>query len=113
MPGTRNLAGPYVVFAILGASSFSLLPCALEYLVLITHPVSPEITSVICWTTGQLLGAIFIIIMNALRGGFAGEPAKSMIRALIFQAVLAWVVMPFPMFLGSRRLTRGSIALRT
>lgn len=111
MPGTRTLAGPYAVFSILGASSFSLLPCALEYLVVITHPISPEITSTICWTAGQLLGAIFIIIMNALRGGVPGEPAKSMIRALIFQAVIACVVVPFPLFLGSRRLTRRTVEL--
>lgn len=111
MPGTRTVVGPYVVFSLLGASSFSLLPCALEYMVIVTHPVSPEITSTICWAAGQLLGGIFIIIMNALRGGWSGEPPKSMIRALIFQAVLACVAMPFPLFLGNRRLTGGTIAL--
>lgn len=111
MPGTRTVTGPYVVFSLLGASSFSLLPCALEYLVVVTHPVSPEISSTICWTAGQLLGAIFIIIMNALRGGWSGQPKNTMIRALIFQAVLAWVAMPFPMLLGNRKLTRGTIAL--
>lgn len=107
MPGTRTLAGPYVVFSILGASSFSLLPCALEYLVVVTHPVSPEFTSVVCWTFGQLLGGIFIVIMNALRGPggeFPGQPPKTMIRALIFQAVLACVVVPFPLFLSLRKL---------
>ena len=100
MPGTRTVAGPWTASAILGAASFSLLPCTLEYLVLVTHPVSPEITSVICWTMGQVLGAVFIIIMNALRGGWEGEPAGTMKRALIFQAVVAWVVVPLPMWLG-------------
>jgi hypothetical protein len=84
----------------LGATSFSLLPCALEYLVLITHPVSPEISSTICWTAGQLFGAISIIIMDALKDGVAGEPEGSMKRALIFQAVIAWLVVPFPLALG-------------
>lgn len=100
MPQTRSLPGPYVVCSLLGATSFSLLPCALEYLVLITHPVSPEISSTICWTAGQLSGAIFIIIMDALKDGLAGEPDGSMKRALIFQAVIAWVVVPFPLALG-------------
>lgn len=111
MPGTRTLAGPYTVFSILGASSFSLLPCALEYLVVVTHPVSPEITSTINWTLGQLLGAIFIIIMDALRGGWPGAPPNSIIRGLIFQAVIAWVVVPFPMFLATRWVKRQPVAL--
>jgi FLVCR family MFS transporter 7 len=76
------------------------LPCALEYMVLITHPVSPEISSTVCWTVGQLLGAIFIIIMDALKGGWAGEPEGSMKGALVFQAVVAWLVVPLPLLLG-------------
>lgn len=100
MPQTRSLPGPYVICSLLGATSFSLLPCALEYLVIITHPVSPEISSTICWSAGQLFGAVFIIIMDALKGGDPGEPAGSMKRALIFQAAVAWVVVPFPLALG-------------
>ncbi|KAK4542950.1 hypothetical protein LTR36_005948 [Oleoguttula mirabilis] len=112
MPATRSVAGPYIVCAILGATSFSLLPCALEYLVVVTHPVSPEITSTICWSGGQLLGGIFIVIMNALRGGGrSGEPDGSMTRALVFQAVVACAVVPVPMWLGSRRLKRQDIIL--
>jgi len=102
MPRTGSVAGPYIVCAILGATSFSLLPCALEYLVIVTHPVSPEISSTICWTGGQLLGGVFILIMTALREGWDGEPAGSMTRALVFQAVIAWLVVPLPMFLGTR-----------
>lgn len=110
MPGTRTVAGPWTVSAILGATSFSLLPCTLEYLVLVTHPVSPEITSVICWSSGQLLGSVFILIMNALKGGWPGEPPKTMMRALVFQAVIACIVVPLPMWLGTR-LVKRQIAL--
>jgi hypothetical protein len=38
--------------------------------------------------------------MDALKGGVSGEPEGSMKRALIFQAVIAWVVVPFPLALG-------------
>jgi len=103
MPQTRSLPGPYIICSLLGATSFSLLPCALEYMVLITHPVSPEISSTVCWSAGQLLGAVFIIIMDALKGGLAGEPDGSMKRALVFQAVVAWVVVPLPLLLGYGR----------
>ena len=102
MPATRSLPGPFIVCSVLGATSFALLPCALEYLVLVTHPVSPEITSVICWTGGQVLGAVFILVMTALRGGWAGEPEGTMTRALIFQAVVAIVAVPFALLLGTR-----------
>lgn len=105
MPQTRSLPGPYVICSLLGATSFSLLPCALEYLVLITHPVSPEISSTICWSAGQLLGAVFIVIMDALKGQ-QGEPEGSMKRALVFQSVVAWVVVPLPLMLGFWRFQR-------
>lgn len=108
-PGTRNLAAVYVILSILGAASFSLVPVVLEYLIEITHPVSPEVTSTICWTGGQLLGGIFILVSDALRDSGlnngsqddkSSKPAGNMYRALIFQAVLAMVVVPLPLMLG-------------
>jgi FLVCR family MFS transporter 7 len=94
MPETRTVAGPFITCALLGAASFSLLPCALEYLVEITYPASPEVSSTICWTGGQLLGAIFILLMDALKGGLSSQPKDSMKRALIFQAVVSCVAVP-------------------
>jgi MFS family permease len=99
-PSSRSVAGPYVAAALLGASSFALLPVILEYLVEITYPISPEIGSTICWIGGQLLGAIFIIIENALKAGPRADPPLNMTRALIFQAVIAAVVVPLPLCLG-------------
>ncbi|KAK5688005.1 hypothetical protein LTR17_026578 [Elasticomyces elasticus] len=107
MPATRSVIGPYIICSLLGASSFSLLPCALEYLVVITHPVSPEITSVICWTGGQLLGAVFIVVMTALRGGEDSKPPGEMTQALVFEAVVAWVGVPFALVLGLGWVGRG------
>lgn len=109
LPQTRNLGGIDAVLAILGAASFSLVPVVLEYLIEITHPVSPEVTSTICWTGGQLTGGIFIIVSDALRDpgisdGSADDgttrPPGNMYRALIFQTVLAMVVFPLPLALG-------------
>lgn len=94
MPETRTVAGPYVTCAILGAASFSLLPCALEYLVEITFPASPEVSSTICWAGGQLLGAIFVLLMDALKGGLSDQPKGSMKSALIFQAVISCLAVP-------------------
>jgi hypothetical protein len=102
MPGVGSAAGPYIICALLGAASFSLLPMALELLSNVTFPVSPEVSSVVAWTGGQVLGAVFVLIMNALESdkGYDGGPAGTLKLGLIFQAVIAWVVVPLPMLLG-------------
>ena len=101
-PPTRSVAAPYVLGSVLGASSFSLMPIALEYGADVTFPVSPEVSSVIFWSSGQLLGAIFIVIMNALKDS-NGDPENNMEKALIFEAVVACVIVPLPLALGMRR----------
>lgn len=100
MPETKDIAGPYVVLAILGASSFSLVPIALEFLIELSHPLSPEITSTLALAGGQLFGAIFIIISDALVADKDASPPKNMKNALIFQAVVALAVVPLPLCLG-------------
>lgn len=108
-PQTRNIAAPYVILSVLGAASFSLVPVVLEYLIELTHPVSPEVTSTICWSGGQLLGGIFILVSNALRDpgpndgsvdDHTNRPPGNMWKALIFQTVIAMVVIPLPLALG-------------
>ncbi|KAI0183199.1 major facilitator superfamily domain-containing protein [Xylaria flabelliformis] len=100
VPPTRQLAGPYVVLAILGAASFSLVPVALEFLCELGHPMSPEVTSTIAWGGGQLLGGVFIVISDALKAGPAADPPANLNNALIFTAVLALAVVPLPLSLG-------------
>ncbi|OXV10286.1 hypothetical protein Egran_01953 [Elaphomyces granulatus] len=90
----------FVVCALLGASSFSILPLVLEYLVEITYPFPPEIGSTLCWTGGQLFGAVFIIIQSALKADATATPPSNMQHALIFSAVLAVAAAPFPLSLG-------------
>jgi len=119
-PQTRTLVAPYLISAVLGASSFSLLPVTLEYLVEITFPASPEVSSTICWIGGQLFGAVFIVVMNELKdgqpadlevasdggrgSGGSARPSGNMYSALVFQAIVALTVLPLPMMLGVRRL---------
>lgn len=80
----------------------------LEYLVEITFPASPEVTSVVCWAGGQLLGGVFIVIMNALKesgGNPAGDrPPANMYRALVFEAAFACAAIPLPLLLGTKFL---------
>lgn len=90
----------YVVAAILGASSFALLPVVLEFLVEITYPLSIEVGSTACWAGGQILGAVFIIAENALKASEEDDPPRHMTKALIFQAVFAAVTVPLPLCVG-------------
>ena len=109
-PGTRGLVAPYIILAILGAGSFSLVPVALEWLVEVTWPVGPEAGSTICWTGGQLLGAIFIVVSDALKEGSEGNPPFTMGKALIFQAIVSAAAVPCAMCLGLvGNVTRGRL----
>jgi FLVCR family MFS transporter 7 len=103
IPGVTTLVVPCLIAGILGGASFGLVPIVLEYIVELTHPISPELTSTIAWTGGQLLGGIFIIIMNALKAPSNPPPGTrpgDMRNALIFEAVIAMVAMPLPLLLG-------------
>lgn len=100
MPPTGGIPGPYVVLAVVGAAAFSLLPIAMEFLVELTHPISPEVTSTLAWSSGQLLGGVFIVISDALKAGPDGDPPYNMQKALIFTAVIALLAVPPPMCLG-------------
>lgn len=108
-----NLVGPIVVCAILGAASFSLLPISLEYCIEQTHPVSPEVTSTILWMGGQFLGGIFLIAMDAMRdkepGGSAGRPERNMWAALVFEGVVAALVIPAAFFVKKRKVGKGRV----
>ncbi len=103
-PPTRTVPAPYIILSVLGAASFSLVPVALEYLVEATFPVGPEAGSTICWTGGQLLGGIFLVISDGLKAGKEADPPFHMRNALIFQAVVALAVVPAAMALGAKVL---------
>ncbi|SPO04949.1 related to permease of the major facilitator superfamily [Cephalotrichum gorgonifer] len=100
MPATREIVGPYVILALIGATGFSLVPCALELLTELSYPISPEVTSTMAWAGGQLLGAIFILIEGALVEGKDADPPENLHRGLVFQAVMAMVVIPLVILLG-------------
>ena len=101
-PASKTLVYPYIILSVLGAACFGLVPVALEYLVEISWPLGPEISSTVCWTGGQLLGGIFIIVQNALKYDKDADPPLNMHRALVFQAVITMAAMPLPLWLGYR-----------
>ena len=95
VPDTGTLPGPYFVSAVIGSASFIIVPLALEMIVTTCHPIGEEHSCTASWAVSQLAGSIFIIVMDALRNVETGNMKKE----LIFQAVLAWVVLPLPLLL--------------
>ncbi|KAE9971001.1 hypothetical protein EG328_005928 [Venturia inaequalis] len=107
-PPTATIPAPYIILAVLGAASFSLVPVTLEYLVEVTWPASPEVSSVLTWTGGQILGAIFIITMGAMKDTQGNNgPKNNMQHALIFEAVFALAVVPLPLIIGIKKFGLG------
>ena len=100
MPGTRSLAGPHVAVSRRGAAGFSLVPVVLELLAGLSHPVSPEVTSTLSWSGGQLLGGIFVVVSDALKAGPDARPPFHVTKAPLFQAVLCLAFVPLPLCLG-------------
>lgn len=72
----------------------------LEFLVEITYPFSPEIGTTVCWVGGQLLGAVFILVQDALKAGREAEPPSNMRDALIFSAAVSGGAVPLALALG-------------
>ncbi|OGM45129.1 cell surface receptor/MFS transporter (FLVCR) [Aspergillus bombycis] len=89
----------YLVCAILGFSSFSILPVLLELLAEITFPHSPEIGSIISWFGGQIFGAVFIIAQSAMVAGPSAHPPYNMRWSLTFAAIVSAVFLPAPLLL--------------
>lgn len=108
-PKASSGVEPYIFSSFIGAASFILLPVALEYLVEITYPLSPEIGSVVLWTAGQFLGAIFIIVGDALKESESGwwGPKNNLQRGLVFNAVIAVLGVPWVWILGVEKLGLG------
>ena len=116
----------YLVMALLGAASFSLVPVVLEYMADVTVPAGAELSSTVAWTGGQLFGGVFILICGGLMGeggsgggggrggggggrggggtGKGGEGKEGSIRAMIFMAVIAVVgILPTMMLRKEKR----------
>ncbi|KAG9092784.1 hypothetical protein FRC07_011589, partial [Ceratobasidium sp. 392] len=81
----NNDAGIFVLMVVLGVSSFTLLPIALEIGCEVTR--SAETSSAVLWFAGNLLSVVFVLSMDALRDDSpTANPPSNMRKALIFQA---------------------------
>ncbi|EAU91725.1 hypothetical protein CC1G_04493 [Coprinopsis cinerea okayama7 len=83
-----NLAGLFVIMTIIGVSSVTMLPVALELSCEVTR--NPDGSSAILWFTGNLLGIVFVLSQQALRAPLDADPPQHLRRGSIFNG--AWVL---------------------
>lgn len=98
-PSSGSVVAPYIICGLIGATSFCLLPIALEWLAEISWPVLPTLSSTVCWSGGQLLGAILIIASNSLEESQDASPPYNMRRGLILQTAIAMAAIPLVLVL--------------
>ncbi|KAJ7183293.1 major facilitator superfamily domain-containing protein [Mycena filopes] len=78
----HNTAALFVIMAVIGAASLTLLPVALELGCEVTR--NAQASSALLWFTVNLFEIIFVQVQGALRAGTNGKPPLNMHRALIF-----------------------------
>ncbi|KAH8552673.1 major facilitator superfamily domain-containing protein [Umbelopsis sp. PMI_123] len=110
----NNFAAIMVVCALIGILNFSALPVGLELGVECSYPVAESASSSTLWASSQILGLIFIEVMDALRyPDNQGDPNGNMRRALILVAVFALVAGTSALLYRSRNYRMESEAERT
>ncbi|KAM6534363.1 hypothetical protein FALCPG4_004004 [Fusarium falciforme] len=100
VPRARDVGGLYALLGVLGIASLAIVPVVLELLTEFSYPAGPEITSTIAWAGGQLLGGCLILLGDAMKAGPDAHIPRNMTKYVIFQAVLASVLIPLPLSLG-------------
>ncbi|KIK67132.1 hypothetical protein GYMLUDRAFT_217102 [Collybiopsis luxurians FD-317 M1] len=81
----HNMGGLFAIMTILGVSSITMLPVALELASDLTR--NAEGSSAILWFMGNLLSIVFVLVYDALRASPDASPPLNMRRGLIFNGV--------------------------
>ncbi|KAF6761255.1 major facilitator superfamily domain-containing protein [Ephemerocybe angulata] len=85
----NNTAGLFVVMAIIGIGSLTMLPVALELACETTR--NADASSAILWSAGNTLSIMFVLAQQELRAGPDGRPPLNMKKALILNGVFCMV----------------------
>ncbi|KAI9455439.1 MFS general substrate transporter [Lactarius psammicola] len=95
----------FVIFAIIGICSISLLPVAIELGVELTR--NSDGSSAVLWFFGNLLSISFILIQGALRADRdTANPPLNMHRAIVFNGILVFAISLLVFFLRGQQLRR-------
>ncbi|OCH88925.1 MFS general substrate transporter [Obba rivulosa] len=99
-----DAAGLYAIMAIIGGSSLTLLPVAIELACELTR--NAMASSAILWCSSNVFGVTMVLAEGALRAGPDANPPLNMRRALIFQGCFVCVAAAFAFLLEGRQTRR-------
>ncbi|KAK7676965.1 hypothetical protein QCA50_020083 [Cerrena zonata] len=99
-----NTGGLFAIMAIIGATSLTLLPVALELAVELTR--NPDGSAAILWFSGNLFGIIFVLVEGAMRASDSADPPNNLHSALIFQGAFVCALVIFIFFLHGEQKRR-------
>ncbi|EPQ51930.1 MFS general substrate transporter [Gloeophyllum trabeum ATCC 11539] len=89
----HNAGALFAIMAVLGATSITMLPVALELGCELTR--NADSSSALLWASGNLFSVVFILSEGALRAGPDANPPYNMRRALIFNGAFVWGAIAF------------------
>ncbi|TCD60820.1 hypothetical protein EIP91_009489 [Steccherinum ochraceum] len=100
----HNVGALYALMAIIGGSSLTLLPVALELAAELTR--NADGSSAVMWFFGNFFGIVYVLVNGALRGSETANPPLNMHRALIFQGAFICGSVVLVVFLKGRQARR-------
>ncbi|KAJ3487930.1 hypothetical protein NLI96_g3218 [Meripilus lineatus] len=106
----HNTGALFALMAIMGATSLTMLPVALELAVELTR--NADGSSAILWFACNLFGIIFVLVEGALRAPDTANPPENMRRALIFQGAFICGTTVFVAALQGKQRRREMDELR-
>lgn len=93
---TGNFGSLVAICILMGFFTFSLLPVALELSIESSYPISESISSSMLWMCSQVLGLIFLAVIDALR-----NPDGTYTRGLLFTVCAIFPVSIIAMIYNS------------
>ncbi|KAG0757552.1 hypothetical protein G6F57_003818 [Rhizopus arrhizus] len=93
---TGNFGSLVAICILMGFFTFSLLPVALELSIESSYPISESISSSMLWMCSQVLGLIFLVVIDALR-----NPDGTYTRGLLFTVCAIFPVSIIAMIYNS------------
>jgi len=85
-----NLGALTAMFAVMGATIIPMLPVTFECAVECTYPISEDISSGVLMSAGQLLGIVFIVVMDKMLddqptydGSYVFEPLYILVTSIV------------------------------
>ncbi|CAL1697928.1 unnamed protein product [Somion occarium] len=100
----HNTGGLFAIMALMGATSLTMLPVALELAVELTR--NADGSAAILWFSGNLFGIMFVLSEDSMRADDSANPPQNMHRALIFQGAFVCGIAAFVFFIQGEQKRR-------